>query len=81
MRLNFSHSIAPRIRSINCEWNQILERDVNCSAELAVLVQMFYNGLGKALRRHFLCQHDSQAERTQKVDGKKSNRELGTEEL
>ena len=29
---NFSHCIAPKIQSVNCEWDQILEGDMSSSA-------------------------------------------------
>ena len=81
LRVNFSHYVAPRIRTVNYEWDTILEGDVSCTKKLAASVQTICGGVGKALRTHFFCQRDSQAMRTQKVDGRKSNPELGTEEL
>ena len=81
MRVNFSHCVVPRIRTENYEWDTILEGDMSCIEELAALVQTICSGVGKALRTHFLCQRDSRAVRTQKVDGRKSNPELGTKEL
>ena len=73
LSLSFSHYVALRIWSIKCEWDNIPKGEVSCSIELAASVQMFCSGIGKALRTHLLYQHDSPAERTQKVDGRKSN--------
>ena len=81
LRVNFSHCNAPRIPTVNCEWDTILEGDVSCTEELVASVQTICSSIGKALHTHFLCQRDSRAMRTQKVDGRKSNPKLGTEEL
>ena len=81
LRVNFSHCVSPRIRTENCEWDTIVQGDVSCTEELVASVQMICGGVGKALRTHFLCQRDSRAVRTQKMDGRKSTAELGTEEL
>ena len=66
---------------MNCEWDTILEGDVSCTEELAAAVQTICGGVGKALGTHFLYQRDSREVRTQKVEGRKSNPELGIEEL
>ena len=81
MRVNFSHCVAPRIKTVNYEWDTIVQRDVSCTEELATSVQTISGGVGKALRTHFLYQRDSRAVRTQMVDGRRSTIELGTEEL
>ena len=81
LRVNFSHYVAPRIRTMNCEWDTILEGDVSCTKELAASVHTICGGIGKALHTHFLYQRDLRAVMTQKVDGRKLNPELGTEEL
>ena len=52
-----------------------------CTEELAVSMQTICSSVGKALCTHFLCHRDSQAMRSQKVDSRKLNPELGTEEL
>ena len=65
MRVNFIHSVAPRIRIVNCEWDTFVQGDVSCTVELTASVQTICSGVGKALRTQFLCQRDSRADRTQ----------------
>ena len=48
--MNFTHSVAPRIRTVNCEWNTFVQGDVSCTIELAASVQTICGGVGKALR-------------------------------
>ena len=79
--MNFSHYVAPRIKTVNCEWDTILQGDVSCTKELAMSVQTICGNVGKALCTYFFCQCDLRAVRTQKVDGRKSNLEQGTKEL
>ena len=73
MRVNFTHSVAPRIRSVNCEWDTSVQGDVSCTVEVAASVQTISGGVEKALHTHFLCQRDSRADRTQEVDGRNSD--------
>ena len=63
LRVNFNHRIAPRIRTVNCEWDTIVQGNVSCTEELVASVQTICSGVGKALHTHYLYQRDLRAVR------------------
>ena len=38
LKVNFIHSVAPRIRTMNCEWDTSMQGDVSCTVELMASV-------------------------------------------
>ena len=62
--MNFSHNVAPRIKTVNYEWDTSVQRNVSCTVELVASVEMISGRVEKALHTYFHCQRDSRADRT-----------------